>query len=153
MILSQEIAKLIEQMLRDANGELSIGRNELAERFGCVPSQINYVITSRFTPEKGYVVESRRGGGGYVRIKKIAYDRHEYLMHFYQAIGDSIDFASSHAFLQRLFQEGIITKREGELLLSLLSDQALLHVEKEKRDALRADLFRSAVLQLATEKE
>ena len=64
MVLSQEIARLIEQMLEEAHGELSIGRNELADRFGCVPSQINYVITSRFTPERGYLVESRRGGGG-----------------------------------------------------------------------------------------
>ena len=71
MMLSQRIARLLEEMLEEANGELSIGRNDLAEKMGCVPSQINYVITSRFTPERGYVVESRRGGGGFIRIKKI----------------------------------------------------------------------------------
>jgi transcriptional regulator CtsR len=152
MILSQEIAKLIEQMLRDADGELSIGRNELAERFGCVPSQINYVITSRFTPERGYLVESRRGGGGYIRIRKVAFDRHEYLMHFYQAIGESIDPETSRAFLVRLVQEGIVTEREAELTFTLLSDQALARIPKEERNEMRADLFRSAVLKLAAMK-
>ncbi len=150
MILSQEIAKLLEEMLQEANGELSIGRNDLAEKFGCVPSQINYVITSRFTPERGYLVESRRGGGGYIRIKKIAFSQHEYLMHFYQAIGDSIDFEAARLFCVQLVQEKIVTAREAQVLLSMLTEQALSRVSRQARPYLRADLFRSAILKIAS---
>ena len=71
MILSDHIAKLIEQMLEDGGGTTEVRRNDLAAKIGCVPSQINYVITSRFTPERGYVTESRRGGGGYIRIVRV----------------------------------------------------------------------------------
>ena len=70
MLISDVIAKMIEDMLNENGGSLDIRRNELAGQVGCAPSQINYVITSRFTPERGYVIESRRGGGGYVRITK-----------------------------------------------------------------------------------
>ena len=68
MRISDSVANYILQMLNDENGIAEIQRNELANTLGCVPSQINYVITSRFTPEQGYIVESRRGGGGYIRI-------------------------------------------------------------------------------------
>ena len=71
MLLSEQIAKIIEQMLEEGNGAVNVQRNDLAETLGCVPSQISYVISSRFTPERGYVTESRRGGGGYVRIVRM----------------------------------------------------------------------------------
>ncbi len=73
MSMSNEIAKMILEMLSD-DGETEIQRNEMAQALGCVPSQINYVISSRFTPEQGYIVESRRGGGGYIRITRTKYD-------------------------------------------------------------------------------
>jgi transcriptional regulator CtsR len=75
MMLSDVIAQMIEEMLTAEGGSLELRRNDLAERVGCVPSQINYVITSRFTPERGYIIESRRGGGGYIRITKKAFDK------------------------------------------------------------------------------
>ena len=70
MLLADEIARFIESMLAEAGGSLEICRNDLAGKIGCVPSQISYVITSRFTPDRGYIIESRRGGGGYIRIIK-----------------------------------------------------------------------------------
>ena len=153
MILSQRIAELLEEMLRAANGELSIGRNELAERMGCVPSQINYVITSRFTPERGYVVESRRGGGGFIRIRKVEMGAREALMHFYQAVGDSIDAESTKVFLTELVSSGILEAREARLMLAALSDRTLDGMGREEKDLLRARLFRAMILQLLTEKE
>ena len=87
MILSDHIARLIEEMLEEGGGTTEVRRNDLAAKIGCVPSQINYVITSRFTPERGYVTESRRGGGGYIRIVKKQMHKNEYLMHFFHAIG------------------------------------------------------------------
>ena len=153
MVLSQEIARLIEQMLEEANGELSIGRNELADRFGCVPSQINYVITSRFTPARGYQVESRRGGGGFIRIRKVSMTKDEYLMHFYQAVGEAIDFESCRAFVSELAHNGVITPREGRLILAALSDRNLPAADRRERDAARANSFRNVLLQIFSEKE
>ena len=153
MMLSQRIALLLEKMLEEAGGELSIVRNEFAEKCGCVPSQINYVITSRFTPEKGYLVESRRGGGGFIRIRKVPMNRNEYLMHFYHAIADAIDFPSAQVFLKELQSQGILTRKEAHLVRALLSDTALSPVLREGRDIVRAGLFKTAILQILSERE
>ena len=91
MIISDQIAKIIEEMLDRSGGTAEVRRNDLASQIGCVPSQINYVITSRFTPERGYIIESRRGGGGFIRIVRVRMTANEYLMHFFHAIGDEID--------------------------------------------------------------
>ena len=92
-MLADYIATMIEEMLNRGDGILELKRNEMANQIGCVPSQISYVIASRFTPERGYVIESHRGGGGYIRITRKRMDRNEYLMHFFCAIGDEIDEA------------------------------------------------------------
>ena len=153
MILSQKIARMLEEMLEESQGELSIVRNELASRIGCVPSQINYVITSRFTPERGYLVESRRGGGGYIRIRKVRMARSEYLMHFYQAIGDKIDPETAKYFVSEMVSQEILTPREGRLLLAVFSDGALQKIDREGRDVVRASLLKNAILQILSEKE
>ncbi len=153
MILSQKIAMLIEEMLEEAGGELSLVRNEFATRLGCVPSQINYVITSRFTPERGYVVESRRGGGGYIRIRKVAMDRDRYLMHFYQSISDRIDADSARYFLEELARQEVLTPREAKIIFASLSNGALKHVSPEGRDTVRAQIFKHVLLQILSESE
>ena len=90
MSLSNQIARMLLEML-EGDGTTEIQRNELAQTLGCVPSQINYVISSRFTPEQGYTVESRRGGGGYVRISRVSYDKGSALMHVVNSIGLAAD--------------------------------------------------------------
>lgn len=150
MILSEQIARLIEDMLTEQGGTLEIGRNELASKMGCVPSQINYVITSRFTPQKGYIVETRRGGGGYMRISRVQFDKNSYLMQFYNAIGDSIDYESSKVFIRHLTKNNIITPREEQLILAPLSENALTDVRREDRDKMRAVMLKAVVLKLAT---
>ena len=77
-------------------------RSDLADRVGCAPSQINYVITSRFTPERGYLIESRRGGGGYIRIVKKQIPNDQYLMHCFCAIGNELDEGGALAILKNL---------------------------------------------------
>lgn len=150
MILSEQIARLIEDMLTEQGGTLEIGRNELASKMGCVPSQINYVITSRFTPQKGYIVETRRGGGGYMRISRVQFDKNSYLMQFYNAVGDSIDYESSKVFIRHLTKNNIITPREEQLILAPLSENALTDVRREDRDKMRAVMLKAVVLKLAT---
>ena len=140
MLISDAIAELIEKMLSEEGGTLEIQRNDLAGRLGCVPSQINYVITSRFTPERGYIIESRRGGGGYIRIIKKQMHKNEYLMHFFYAVGDSFDLQSAAAFLMNLLDRGIITSREEKIIRVMLARTA--------DEKIRADIFRQIILTL-----
>ena len=142
MILSDHIAKLIEQMLEEGGGTAEVKRNDLAEKIGCVPSQINYVITSRFTPERGYVIESRRGGGGYIRIIRMQMTKSEYLMHVFQAVGDELGERDAKAFLSNLIGNGVLTEREARLAAQVMSQPALDKCPAESRDSVRADMMR-----------
>lgn len=108
MRMSDLVAKYITEMLDEQNGSAEIQRNELAGNLGCVPSQINYVITSRFTPEQGYIVESRRGGGGYIRISRVSMDRGTATMHIINSVGNSLDKASAEAMLNNMVNRSII---------------------------------------------
>ena len=147
-MLADQIAKMIEEMLEDAGGELDLRRNEMAGRLGCVPSQISYVITSRFTPERGYVIESRRGGGGHIRIIRKQMHHNEYLMHFFHAVGDAIDEREAIAYVQNLTDNEIITPREASLIGTALSDAALQNITSEGRNTVRAQIFRHILLSL-----
>lgn len=140
-MISDVIEKMLIEMLTAEGGSLELRRNELAERLGCVPSQINYVITSRFTPERGYVIESRRGGGGYVRITKKMIHGNEYMMHLFCSIGDSIDVKSATIFVIEMLERGLVTKREAGIINSMLSSFV--------DDGARANALRRAILALA----
>ncbi len=147
-MLTDEIARYIEEMLNDGDGIFELQRNETAMRLGCVPSQISYVIASRFTPERGYVTESRRGGGGYIRIVRKQMGRNEYLMHFFCAIGESIDEGEAQAYLKNLLGNGFITEREGRIASAALSSNALSALPPSLRPTVRAELFRHIILAL-----
>jgi len=140
-MISDVIEKMLIKMLTDEGGQLELRRNELAERLGCVPSQINYVITSRFTPERGYVIESRRGGGGYIRITKKMIHNDEYLMHLFCAVGDVIDRRSATLYVLELLERGLVTDREGRIL------NAVLSVIED--DETRANALKKAILAFA----
>lgn len=148
MVLSDYIASMIEEMLDAGGGSAEVKRNDLAARIGCVPSQINYVITSRFTPERGYVIESRRGGGGYIKIIRVQMSKSEYLMHFFQAIGDSIDEKTAKVYLKNLFEHGIITEREAKIAASAMSSSAFERCPAENRDQIRADMLKRITMLL-----
>lgn len=143
MKLSDMITEIIRQMLREAeDGIAEIQRNELASRVGCVPSQINYVITSRFTPEQGYIVESRRGGGGYIRISRVRLGKGQALMHVINSVGERLDAETARIFLSNLREAGILAVGAAELIGAALSDAALRAASQETRDALRASIFK-----------
>lgn len=113
---------------------------------GCVPSQINYVITSRFTPEQGYIVESRRGGGGYIRISRVKMDNGTALMHIINSIGDSLDKSTAEAMLTNMLQRQMFSMQTAKVMSTVMSDRTLRNVEQEKRDTVRADLFKNMLL-------
>lgn len=139
-MISDVIEKMIIDMLTEEGGHLEIRRNEFAERLGCVPSQINYVISSRFTPERGYVIESRRGGGGYVRITKKMIHSDEFLMHLFCSVGDVLDVKTAALYVIELVERGLVTEREGRMLNAVLS---------VGNDAVRALALKRALLALA----
>ena len=147
-MLADQIAKMIEAMLEEGGGALELQRNEMAMRLGCVPSQISYVITSRFTPERGYIIESRRGGGGCIRIVRKQMHRDEYLMHFFYAVGEQIEENEAKAYLRNLLDQEIITEKEAAIINSALSTAALQNVTPEGRNTVRAQIFRHILLSL-----
>ena len=148
MRMSDMVAQYILEMLEQQNGSAEIQRNELAGNLGCVPSQINYVITSRFTPEQGYIVESRRGGGGFIRISRIKMDKGTALMHIINSVGDTLDKAAAEVMLNNMLQRNMMQLETAKAIAAALSDRTLRTVEQDKRDAVRADLFKNMLLTL-----
>lgn len=146
MRMSDLVTRYILDMLDSQNGIAEIRRNELAGNLGCVPSQINYVITSRFTPEQGYIVESRRGGGGYIKISRVSMDKGTAVMHIINSVGNNLDKATAEAMINNMLQRGILSLESAKLIASALSDRSLREIEQEKRDSLRASLFKNMLL-------
>lgn len=144
MRISDEIAAYILHIMDEAeDGTVLLRRNELAETLGCVPSQINYVLTSRFSPEQGYVVESRRGGGGYVRIQRVKYNAAMTpLMHVVNAVGPTVSLGAATAILENLVHQEFLSRSVALVMLAAVSDQALREVVPEQRDRLRASLLK-----------
>lgn len=146
MRISDIVANYITEMLDEQNGNAEIKRNELANSIGCVPSQINYVLTSRFTPEQGYIVESRRGGGGYIRITRISVDKNSAIMHIVNSIGTSLDKASAEIMINNMISRSIISVQSAKLMAAALSDRAYADIPQNYRDNLRAAVFKNMLL-------
>ena len=147
MGISDLIASFLQDSLEEAeNGVLEIQRSDLAQRFNCVPSQINYVMTTRFSPERGYIVESRRGGNGYIRITRVRVDRQTLLMHVINSLGSQVDMPSARAILSNLVQSGAVEERIAQALLAAVSDKALSAVPRQVRDVLRADIMKQVLV-------
>ncbi len=145
MNMSNEIANMILRML-EAEGFTEIQRNELAQSIGCVPSQINYVISSRFTPEHGYIVESRRGGGGYVRISRVSYDKGAALMHVINSLGIKADEATCRAHISNLNYQNLLDDKTATITLAATSDKSLREIDQPLRDMVRATIFKNILL-------
>lgn len=143
MRISDAITAYILDRLERADGSAELQRNVLAEELGCVPSQINYVLASRFTPEQGYVVESRRGGGGYVRISRVKLQPTTTpLMHIVNGIGDALVPAAAATILENLTYHQVITPKAARVMAAALSDKAYRDVPVEQRDRLRAAVMK-----------
>ena len=151
MRISDLVAQYINDIIDEQDGAAEIRRNELATTLGCVPSQINYVITSRFTPEQGYIVESRRGGGGYIRITRIRTTRSGAIMHIVNSIGKSLDKASAEIMLTNMLDRGIIDSRTARLMAAAMGERAYADVPQQYRDAVRAAVFKNMLLTLQEE--
>ena len=147
MGISDLIASFLQESLEEAeDGVLEVQRSDLAQRFNCVPSQINYVVSTRFSPERGYIVESRRGGNGYIRITRVRIDHQTLLMHVINSLGDEVDLPSVRAILSNLVQSGALEKEMGRALLAAVGDKALAAVPRDKRDCVRAAILKQVLI-------
>jgi len=147
--MSDIIEAFLKQMINETNGSIEIQRNELANYFNCVPSQINYVIDTRFTTDRGYYVESRRGGGGHIRIKRVNISRPgNYLMHIISSMGDSISQQSAEVFINNFVDYEVISSREGLILKAATSDKILGVIQMPDRDILRASMLKNMLTSL-----
>lgn len=144
--LTNSIAEFLMEMLDEEGGMLEIQRNNIAEKFSCAPSQINYVLTTRFTPYKGYYVESRRGGGGFIRIVRVEItdsDKLKYILE--DEIGNSITKDKADAIINELLANEIITQREGEIIRVGISDRAI-SADQNLKNSIRASILKNILL-------
>ncbi len=142
-LIEQYLKRLLEQA---GQGQIEIQRNELAIQFSCVPSQINYVLSTRFSMEHGYIVESRRGGGGFVRIVKLELDDRSVLInHMNRLIGEDIAQQGAVGIISRLLEEGLITRRESEIMKAAVYRDVLRTVLPD-RDKLRASILKAMLI-------
>jgi len=146
MGMSDLIAAFISDTLQESNGLAELQRAELASRFGVVPSQITYVISTRFSPERGYIVESRRGGGGFIRIRRVQSDPKALVMHTLNAIGNTLDARSAEAFLQNLLDAGAVSPERARTMAAALGDGALRPAPQVLRNPLRASILKQMLL-------
>ena len=144
--ISDIIAQFINDKIEDKKDkEVIIQRNELADKFNCAPSQINYVLTTRFTSEKGYMIESRRGGGGYIIIKRIEYNNKEKQVEaINKAIGESLTYSAALLLLEHLYETNLITKRELEIVKISINDRTLSNAED--KNMLRVDVINHSIM-------
>ena len=145
--LSDSIEQFIKELMRE-DARIDLRRNELAQHFGCAPSQINYVLATRFSVDHGYIIESRRGGGGYVRIVRMQEGNEpDFLDTLLNRVGNSVDEETANAIISNLTEREMITGREAALMRSAVSRNALA-LPISAKDVLRAAVFRNMLIQV-----
>ena len=151
MRLSDTIESFIKELLSQNETEVELKRNELAEYFGCAPSQINYVLATRFTPDHGYVIESRRGGGGYIRIVRVVQSGSQHLLYLiHERVGDSISEVEAAHLISQLAEQKLVTQQEAEIMRAAISAQAVsIPIPDTLKDAVRARTLKSMLIAIA----
>ena len=145
--LSDSIEQFIKELMSD-DAHIELRRNELAQHFGCAPSQINYVLATRFSVDHGYIIESRRGGGGYVRIVRMQ-NRGEknFLETLLERVGTPIDEDTANDIISNLYERKMVTRNEALLLKAGVARNALA-LPVTAKDVLRAAVFRNMLIQV-----
>lgn len=144
--LSDIIESFIKQLIENSDeNELQLQRNELANYFSCAPSQINYVLTTRFTMDKGYYIESKRGGGGCIVIRKVEFEQHQSLFDaLSEKIGSSLTYDGGVQLIKGLLEADIITLREANIIKAAINDRTLGILENKNK--IRADIMKAAIM-------
>jgi len=149
MRMSDLITKEIIKMLNESEENVAeIQRNEFAGLIGCAPSQINYVLSSRFTPEHGYIIESRRGGGGYIRIKRVVLNHTSAFMHIINSIGIRIDSMTTRIVIENCLEAGLISRETAKLIAAAVGESVMQNIPPIYKDVLRAAILKQMLLTL-----
>ncbi len=146
------ISDIIEQFIKDMineseQDEIEFQRNELAHKFNCVPSQINYVIATRFKPTQGYYVESRRGGGGSIIIRKRLLNEEDVLLNIAKKIGDAISQMDAEIMISELVSYNFLNEEQARLLKVATNDN-VLKLENNIKDQVRARIFKNMLINI-----
>ena len=147
MGISDMIEEFIKDLFDEQNEAIEIQRNELAEHFNCVPSQINYVIQTRFKPSQGYYVESKRGGGGHIKIKKVNITKSNYFMHIINSVGNTLTNQEVDIFISNFLSYQMVSNIEAKLIKIATSDN-VLKLPQPTRDEIRANIFKNMLVNL-----
>lgn len=149
MRMSDIITKEIIRLLNESEENIAeIQRNEFAGLMGCAPSQINYVLSSRFTPEHGYIIDSRRGGGGYIRIRRVVLNQSSAFMHIINSIGERIDSMSTRILIENCLEAGLISRETASLMSAAVSETVMQTATPDMKDRLRAVILKQMLLTL-----
>lgn len=146
-----KLSDLIEQYILDffkENEMVELKRSELANKFNCVPSQINYVISTRFIPELGFYVESRRGGGGYIKICRTNLSRSDYISDIIDKISQNLSQTTLDVYLNDFVRYNILDKKTANIVKVALSDKSLAKVDKYDRDLIRSDMLKNIIVNI-----
>lgn len=145
--ISDLIESFLNDLIQESKGAIEIQRNEMACYFKCAPSQINYVLTTRFTSDRGYVIESRRGGGGSIKIMKIDMDDNDFLFEMLaNRIGDSVNKEGAFELLEILYRKGLMEIKIRNIIKTVVDDNTLSSINKPGRDRIRAEILKAAVV-------
>ncbi|MEY9977126.1 CtsR family transcriptional regulator [Lysinibacillus sp. RC79] len=154
----RNISDIIEGYLKQVlelggEGHIEIKRSEIADKFQCVPSQINYVINTRFTAERGYLVESKRGGGGYIRILRVrANSQIDLIDDVLRQIDGGASQTMAEDLVYRLIDEQVISKREAKIILAAV-DRSTIDLQLPLRDNIRAKILRAMLTTIKYEQQ
>ena len=145
--LSDNIERFIKELM-EQDAQIDLRRNELAQHFGCAPSQINYVLATRFSVDHGYIIESRRGGGGYVRVVRMQARSEQSLLNLLlERVGNSISEEAAFAIIEQLFERALVTRNEAFLMRSAVERNALA-LPISAKDVLRAAVLRNMLVRV-----
>ena len=144
--LTSDIEKFLKALLEEStDGMLEIGRNDLAMQFDCAPSQINYVLSTRFTPHNGYLIESKRGGNGFIKIITIV-EEDDYISYLIKNLNEQMTEASADILFMDLYNKKYFTRDEFLMAKYATSDKALSRIEAKSRNYLRSDIIKNILL-------
>lgn len=145
-VLSDHIESFIKELLMEDEGMAELQRNELAQRFNCAPSQINYVLTTRFSPSRGYITQSRRGGGGYIRVIQLDIDENEYIRDIIEdKLTGGVGMRQAAELIDGMVETGLIDKKAKNIILAAISDKAL-DVPNEVKNELRSSILKEILI-------
>lgn len=148
--MNKSISDLIEDFIMsslDDDDFIELSRNDLAKFFACVPSQINYVLNTRFTPNRGFIIESQRGGSGYIKVIRMQDNDDNFLKNTLELTKQELSIGEVNQLITQMLNREIITEREARLIKSAVGIKALNNPINYD-GVLRSNIFKQIIIEL-----